>query len=69
MIKNKDEKCESFVMMGDPFYLILFVVDFSNMSAIKGTLKYKIEHKLVIDSKIDKNNTGVTLTSLTTKSL
>ena len=55
--------------MGDPYYLILFVVDFSDMSAIKGTLKQKIEHKLVIDSQIDKNSTGVKLTFLSTKSL
>ena len=51
-------------MMGDTTYFVLFKADFSNMRKIKGVLKYKCQHKFILSTiteKQDSNRLNLTI--------
>ena len=45
-------------MMGDTTYFVLFKADFSNMRKIKGQLKYKCQHKFILQTLIEKQDSN-----------
>ena len=44
--------------MGDTTYFVLFKADFSNMRKIKGQLKYKCQHKFILATIIEKQDSN-----------
>ena len=45
-------------MMGDTTYFILFKADFTNMKQIKGQLKYKCQHKFILSTTVEKQDSN-----------
>jgi len=43
-------------MMGDSIFFVLFKADFSDITNIKGVLRFKCPHKFIVDCSIDRND-------------
>ena len=56
-MKNKQSKdIHQLVMMGDPVHFVLLKADFSDANNFKGVVKVICEHKLVIETVIDRSD-------------